>query len=136
VFWLTYTEPLCYTHNGDASTQDKYRSVGQYVRQRTKLCSMTYNNYREKLIQILYVSGKNNKWEFEYSWNYEENKFRESAYYAYHICYLPIAFPYQPTWKYTTNKQKNCQFCAMLMKCSLLLWRKFICQGHSKIKRI
>jgi hypothetical protein len=34
----------------------------------------------------------------------------EKAYYAYHNCYLPIAFPYQSTWKYTTNKQKNCQF--------------------------
>ena len=40
---------------------------------------MSYKNYRQKLIQILYVSGKNNKWEFEYSWNYEKNKFRESV---------------------------------------------------------
>jgi len=31
----------------------------------------------------------------------------EEACYAYHICYLPIAFPYQSTWKYITNKQKK-----------------------------
>jgi len=45
----------------------------------------------------------------------------EEACYAYHICYLPIEFPYQSTWKYTTNKQENCQFCTTLVKCSLLL---------------
>ena len=50
-------------------SKHKYRSAGQYASHRNKLCSMTYNNYRQTLIQIWYVSGKNNKREFEYSWN-------------------------------------------------------------------